>query len=599
MMRRNPVRYRAVKGALLMLKYLGAYLKPFRKNLILGPAFKMAEAVFELIVPLVMARIIDDGIRGPGGPDQPFIGKMGLLLVILGITGLICALICQYFAAKASQGFGTLMRSGLYRHIGTLSHAQIDRFGTSSLITRLNNDVNQMQTAVAMLIRLVFRAPFLAIGATVMAMTLDMQMSVIFILSAVLIAAVLYLVMSRCVPIYTLIQKLLDKLSLITGESLSGMRVIRAFSKQAAEQERFDHTAEQLRRTAMKVTRLSSLLTPATTVLVNLAIMAIIWFGGLRVQAGTLSQGQIIALWNYMTQILLALIVVANLVVIFTKAFASAKRVGEVFAVSADIADSGNGPVVPVQGAAKIAFEQVSFSYSAEDGQCLFDLEFSLSPGQSVGIIGGTGSGKSTLVALIPRFYEVDSGRVKIDGVDVRDYPLTQLREKIGLVPQRALLFSGTIRSNLAWGNREANEQDMWQALEIAQAAEFVRQLPDGLDAPVSQGGGNFSGGQRQRLTIARALIRRPEILILDDSASALDFATDAALRQALAQQMGDTTRILISQRANTVKSADLILVLDGGQIVGAGTHRQLFDQCEIYREICLSQLSAEEAKRA
>lgn len=582
-----------------MLHYLGGYLKPFRKNLILGPAFKMAEAVFELIVPLVMARIIDYGVNGPNGPDQPYIWKMGGLLVVLGVTGLCCALICQYFAAKASQGFGTRMRSGLYRHIGELSHAQIDRLGAASLITRLNNDVNQMQTAVAMLIRLVFRAPFLAIGASVMAMMLDLQMSVIFLIAAALIAGVLYLVMSRCVPLYTLIQKLLDKLSRITGESLEGVRVIRAFSRQDTEQARFDENAEQLRRTSMKAARLSALLTPATTVLVNAAILAIIWFGGMRVNAGTLTQGQIIALWNYMTQILLALIVVANLVVIFTKAFASAKRVGEVFATEADITDDGNTPVTPQARAPKISFSHVYFSYREEDGQCLFDLNFDLTRAQSVGIIGGTGAGKSTLVNLIPRFYEVDSGAVKVDGVDVRRYPLAQLRGKIGMVPQRALLFSGTIRSNLLWGNGKADDAQLWQALEIAQAADFVRALPAGLDAPVTQGGQNLSGGQRQRLTIARALVRQPEILILDDSASALDFATDAALRQALAAKLGQTTQIIISQRANTVKQADLILVLDAGHIVGAGTHRQLFAECEIYREICLSQWSGEEAKRA
>ena len=582
-----------------MLHYLGGYLKPFRKNLILGPAFKMAEAVFELIVPLVMARIIDYGVNGPNGPDQPYIWKMGGLLVVLGVTGLCCALICQYFAAKASQGFGTRMRSGLYRHIGELSHAQIDRLGAASLITRLNNDVNQMQTAVAMLIRLVFRAPFLAIGASVMAMMLDLQMSVIFLIAAALIAGVLYLVMSRCVPLYTLIQKLLDKLSRITGESLEGVRVIRAFSRQDTEQARFDENAEQLRRTSMKAARLSALLTPATTVLVNAAILAIIWFGGMRVNAGTLTQGQIIALWNYMTQILLALIVVANLVVIFTKAFASAKRVGEVFATEADITDDGNTPVTPQARAPKISFSHVYFSYREEDGQCLFDLNFDLTRAQSVGIIGGTGAGKSTLVNLIPRFYEVDSGAVKVDGVDVRRYPLAQLRGKIGMVPQRALLFSGTIRSNLLWGNGKADDAQLWQALEIAQAADFVRALPAGLDAPVTQGGQNLSGGQRQRLTIARALVRQPEILILDDSASALDFATDAALRQALAAKLGQTTQIIISQRANTVKQADLILVLDAGRIVGAGTHRQLFAECEIYREICLSQWSGEEAKRA
>ncbi len=579
------------------MKFVPKYLKPFRKNLIVGPAFKLAEAVFELIVPLVMARIIDYGISGEGGPYPAYIYKMGALLIGLGIVGLLCALVCQYYAALASQGFGTSLRSGLFRHIGTLSYAQIDRFGTPSLITRLNNDVNQMQVAVAMLIRLAFRAPFLVIGATVMAMGLDLQMSLIFLAAGALIALTLYLVMSRCVPFYTLIQRGLDRLSLLVRENLSGIRVIRAFSKQKKEEEHFDDTAENLRRTSMRVARLSALLTPATTILINLAIMGVVWFGGMRVNTGTLSQGEVIALWNYLNQILLALIVVANLVVIFTKAFASAKRVDEVLTTLPDITDEGNSDAKKVPQSAKITFEDVCFSYEGEEGSSLSHLTFEIRDGESVGIIGGTGSGKSTLVSLIPRFYDPTRGKILVDGVDVKKYPLSSLRKKIGLVPQRPLLFSGTIRKNLQWGNLNADDETLWRALDIAQASEFVKKMPDGLDSIVEQGGQNFSGGQRQRLTIARALVGDPEILILDDSASALDFATDAALRRALAEKRKGTTKILISQRASTVKSCERILVLDDGEIAGIGTHEFLFETCEVYKEICLSQQSIKEAQ--
>lgn len=581
---------------------LAKYLKQFRKQVILGPAFKMVEAIFELIVPLVMASMIDNGIRQS---DTAYVWKMGLLLFLLGIVGLASSLVCQFFASRASQGFGTVVRSALFAHINTLSHRELDALGTPSLITRLNNDINQLQLAVAMLIRLVFRAPFLAIGATIMAMTLDTRMAVIFLAAALLISLVLYLVMSRSIPFYGKIQRLLDHISLITRENLEGVRVIRAFSRQEQEKQRFDETSEQLKNTSIRVAKLSALLNPMTFAIANSAIIAIVWYGGLRVNAGTLTQGQVIALWNYMTQVLLALIVVANLVVIFTKASASAKRVNEVFHTVSSVKETPEGHFQQpdaMDGADRVTFSNVSFSYEGGEKNCLNSISFSVKPGETIGIIGGTGSGKSTLVSLIPRFYDASAGRVLVDGVDVRDYPFSILRAKIGMVPQTALAFSGTVRDNLLWGDETADENVLLHALETAQAAEFVRQLPDGLGTQILQGGKNLSGGQKQRLTIARALVRQPEILILDDSASALDFATDAALRRALIKETARTgmTVFMVSQRVNTVKDADKILVLDdNGSAAGLGTHQELLADCGVYREICLSQFSAEEASRA
>lgn len=577
------------------MRKLAQYLKQFKGQVLLGPAFKLAEAILELLVPLVMASIVDVGIRGA---DEGYVWRMGVILAVLAVLGCSSAMVAQYAASRASQGFGTLVRSDLFRHIASLSHAELDSLGTASLITRLNSDINQLQVAVAMFIRLVFRAPFLAVGATVMAMLLDLQLSLIFLAAAVLIALALWLVMSRSVPYFKRIQRLLDKLSLITQENLEGARVIRAFSKQESERSRFDAAGEELRRSTLRVNRLSALLNPATSILANAAILAILWFGGRRVYAGTLTQGQVIALWNYMTQILLALIVVANLVVIFTKAAASAQRVNEVFETRPSVTDTGNTPISPVPGAPKLRFEGVSFRYPG-GGVSLAELSLDVAPGETIGIIGGTGAGKSTLVNLVPRFYDATEGRVLVDGVDVKGYPFPALRGQIGMVPQAAVLFSGTIRSNLRWRKADGSEDELWAALELAQAADFVRALPEGLDSPVAQGGKNFSGGQRQRLTIARALVGFPSILILDDSASALDFATDAALRRALKRDTAGMTVLMVSQRANTVKGADRIVVLDGGAVAGIGTHAELFESCPVYREICLSQLSEEEAKRA
>lgn len=546
-------------------------------------------------MPLVMASIIDIGIPSR---DTSYIIKMVALMLLLGVVGLASSLTCQFFASRASQGFGTVVRGELFAHINTFSYAELDKFGTPSLITRLNNDINQLQVAVAMLIRLAFRAPFLAIGATVMAVTLDAQMSIIFLAAAVLIALSLYLVMGRTVPYYKKLQKLLDKLSLLTRENLEGARVIRAFSRQKTEEERFAQTNEDLRRSTIRVSKISALLNPVTSITANLAVVAILWFGGLRVNAGTLTQGQVIALWNYMTQILLALIIVANLVVIFTKAAASAARVNEVFETSASVTDDGSTPVTPVNGAPKLAIHGAAFSYGGGE-QALSNISLEVKNGETLGVIGGTGCGKTTLINLILRFYDVSEGEILLDGVDVKSYPFGQLRGGIGVVPQSAEVFSGTIRENMRWGCENATDEQINAAMEIAQAAEFVGKLPQGLDTQILQGGKNLSGGQKQRLTIARALVPRPQLLILDDSASALDYATDAALRLALKEKTEGMTVIIVSQRVSAVKDATEILVLDDGETVGLGTHAQLYEHCPVYREICLSQLSDEEAKRA
>lgn len=579
-----------------MLKF-ARFLKQFKKEVLIGPVFKLTEAVFELIVPLVMAQIIDVGIANG---DRGYVLRMGGVMVLLGLVGLGCALICQYCAARASQGFGTVLRSEMFRHINTLSHGEIDQIGTPSLITRITNDVNQLQLAVAMLIRLVVRAPFLVIGATVMALLLDWKLACIFFVAAPLMALVLYLVMSRSIPFYRIIQKKLDRISLITRENLSGVRVIRAFSRQEKEKERFAQASEDQMSTSIAVGRISALLNPLTSAIINLAIAAVIWFGGFRVDVGGMTQGEVIAFVNYLNQILLAMIVVANLVVIFTKAAASATRVDEVLELHPSIVNRVSRPAQEVEGSPEIAFDAVSFAYPDAGAYSLSDISFTVARGQTLGIIGGTGCGKSTLVNLIPRFYEVSQGSLKVDGVDVRDYPMEQLRGKVGIVPQRAVLFSGTLRQNMQWRKQDATDEEIWQALETAQAASFVHKMPDGLDSVILQGGKNLSGGQKQRLTIARALVGEPEILILDDSASALDFATDAALRRAIAKFSAERgnrmTTIIVSQRANTVRYADQIVVLDDGKAAGIGTHEQLLESCQIYREIYWSQNERQEA---
>lgn len=577
------------------MRKLAKYLKPYRKQVIWGPIFKLIEAIFELIIPIVTAKIIDDGVRRG---DTTYVWHMGLVMLLLGVVGLCSTLVCQKMAAVASQGYGTVLRRELFHHINTFSHTEVDTFGTPSLITRLTNDVNQMQLAVAMLIRLVVRAPFLAIGAVIMAMTIDVPLAIIFVIATPLIGITLYLVMSRSIPFFRSIQKKLDKISSLTRETLSGIRVIRAFSRQKTETNRFKEAAYDQADTAVRVGKLSALLNPLTFVIVNFSILAIVWFGGQRVEMGAVTQGQVVALVNYMTQTFLALVVVANLVVIFTKASASAARINEVLDTTTTIQDTLQSDMPqPKQGAPKVEFCDVSFSYDHSDKYALQNCNVKIAAGDTIGIIGGTGSGKSTLIHLIPRFYDTTRGRVLLDGIDVREYPLTVLRSLVGIVPQQSELFTGTIRSNLQWGKEDASEEDLWQALRTAQAEDFVRALPEGLSSPVSQGGKNFSGGQRQRLTIARALAGRPQVLILDDSSSALDFATDAALRKALRQETNGMTVIIVSQRVSSIRHAEQILVLDDGNVVGIGTHEELFRTCAVYQEICKSQMSSEEAK--
>ena len=577
-----------------MFRFL-PYLKKYRIYVILGPIFKLIEAVFELIVPIVTSLIIDKGVRQR---DLTYVWHMGGVLIGLGAVGLGSALICQKFASIASLGFGTAVRNQMYEKINTFSHAEIDRFGTPSLITRITNDVNQLQQAVALLIRLVIRAPFLAIGAVIAAMLIDWKLGLILLVATPVIALILYMVMSRSVPFYKKAQKKLDRISLVSREGLSGVRVIRAFSKQEEEQKRFEQAASEQTETAIGVGKLTALLNPLTYAVMNLAVVAILWFGGYRVDNGGVSQGNVIALVNYMTQTLLALIVVANLVVTFTKAAASASRVNEILDTQPAVTEQTTQKIeVKTDGKTpKILFDHVSFAYDMQAHQsALYDLSAEIYPGETVGIIGGTGSGKSTVAALIPRFYDPTQGTIYMDGIDIKQYSFEQLREQIGVVPQRAVLFTGTIESNLKWGNEHATKEQMEQALRIAQAEEFVSRLPKGLQTEVSQGGANFSGGQRQRLTIARALVGQPKILILDDSASALDYATDAKLRMAIARETQNMTVIIVSQRANSIRNADKIIVLDQGHVMGIGTHRELLNTCPIYKEICLSQMREDE----
>lgn len=572
---------------------LARYLKYYKKEAILGPIFKWMEAVFELIVPLVMARIIDVGIKNG---DTAYVLKMGGLMVLLGLLGLCFALFCQYSASKASQGIGTIMRNDLFRHVNTLTHGELDAIGTNSLVTRITNDVNQMQTAVAMLIRLVVRAPFLVIGATVMAMLLDLKLSLVFLVVAPLVSLVLYLVMSHSVPFYKIRQKKLDKISLITRENLSGVRVIRAFSKQKSEEARFDEASDDLTGIMIRVGKISAVLNPATFLIMNGAIVAILWFGGIRVDKGVLSQGQMIAFVNYMTQISLALVVVANLVVIFTKAAASAARINEIFDLEPSIREGSLPQQAGKTGVPKVEFRNVSFSYTKTGDNALEQVSFCAMPGETIGIIGGTGSGKSTLVNLIPRFYEVSQGEILVDGRNISEYTFDGLRGQMGIVPQRAVLFQGSIKKNLRWGKEDADMEELNRAADIAQAKEFIDKQPEGYETILSQGGKNLSGGQRQRLAIARALVGNPEILILDDSSSALDYATDARLRMALKEKLHGCTVFLVSQRANSIKYADKIIVLEEGKVAGIGTHQELMKSCMVYQEICLSQLKREEA---
>ena len=569
---------------------LARYLKEFKLNVIIGPLCKLTEAVFELIVPLVMAQIIDVGIANG---DNEYILQHGLILVGLAVLGLGFALICQYMASVASQGVGTRLRSDLYAHINTLSYKELDKLGSAALVTRISNDVNQVQSAVAMLIRLVVRAPFLVIGATIMSFTISPRLSLIFLGAMAAIVLVMFPIMKAGVKLFKKQQKSLDGISRITRENLTGVRVVRAFSRQNYEQQRFEDTAEDYRKFAVKAGRINALLNPAIFIAVNVAYLLIVWRGGVAVDMGIdgLTQGKVIALVNYMTQISLALVVVANLVTLFTKAAASAARINEVFDTKPSVVGAEKSPATD-ENAPVVEFDNVDFSYSSGE-KSLEDISFTLNKGETLGIIGGTGSGKTTLINLLCRFYDTTSGTVKLKGANVKDYPTADLRKTVAVVPQKAELLSGSLRENMTMGRTDISDEKIYKALEVAQAKEFTDSLENGLDARILQGGKNFSGGQKQRLTIARAVAQNSEILILDDSSSALDYATDAKLRAALDKL--SITRIIVSQRANSIRHADKIIVLDDGKAVGIGTHSELLKSCDVYREICLTQYTEQE----
>ncbi len=569
------------------MKRLLVYLKNYKKELVFGPFFKLLEAIFELIVPMVMARIIDKGI---GNNDSGYIFRMSLIIVLLGVCGLGFALTCQYLAAKCAYGFGTELRGALYRHINKLSYSDIDKVGTSSLVNRLTNDTNIVQNGVNMSIRLAVRAPFLVIGAAAMAVMIDVELSLIFFVVAPLISAIIFLIMRKTVPMYKKTQKKLDRASMLTRESLEGTRVIRAFSRQQEEIDEFGEAVNEISDCSIAVGKISAILNPAAFMIMNLGIVAIIWFGGIRIDSGRLTQGELTAFTNYMTQILLALVVLANMIVLLTKTFASANRVSEVFELTPEVCGSST-PESEGTGN-MIEFSNVSFAYDTAGDHSVKGLSFTLKKGEMLGIIGGTGSGKSTVAALIPCFYRVTDGQVSVNGVNVSDWDQDELRRRIGYVPQKAVLFSGTVRDNMKWRKNNASDDDIISALKIAQAWDFVSAKPDVLDTVVSQGGKNFSGGQKQRLSIARALVGKPDILILDDSTSALDYATDLALRKALRSELSDTTVIMISQRTTSIKDADKIIVMDDGEAVGIGKHDELLEKCNVYHEIYVSQMN-------
>lgn len=575
-----------------LVKSLFAYMKDYKKECVLGPLFKLLEASFELMVPLVMAAVIDVGIANG---DRGYIGRMCLVMAALGVIGLVCSITAQFFAAKASVGVAAKLRHALFAHIQELSFTEMDTAGTSTLITRMTSDINQVQNGLNLALRLLLRSPFVVFGAMVMAFTIDVPAALVFVVAIPLLAVVVFGVMLWTMPRYKKVQAGLDRVLGNTRENLTGVRVIRAFGREEAETGRFETENNALTKLQEHVGRVSALMNPVTYVIINLATVVLIWVGAVRVDTAIITQGAVVALINYMSQILVELIKLANLIINITKALACASRVQGVL----DIESSMEAPQalsnVVEQNQERVTFRNVALTYQGAGAASLSGLSFSVKPGETVGVIGGTGSGKSSLVNLIPRFYDATQGDVLVDGHNVRDYPLASLREKVGVVPQRAVLFTGTIRDNLKWGKPDATDEELWQALETAQARDFVEEKPGGLDEPVSQGGKNFSGGQRQRLTIARALVRKPEILILDDSASALDFATDARLRKAIRQMEGGPTVFIVSQRASSIRYADKIIVLDDGEAVGIGTHEELLKHCEVYREIFESQFQREE----
>ncbi len=592
-----------------MIELLRRFGGKFRRYMVIGPACKLIEVIFDLLTPLVIAQMIDKGI---GVHDVNAVVHYGMLLGAMAVIGISFTLVCQKMAALTSQGMGTDIRGALYEHINKLSYAELDRFGTPSLITRITNDVNQVQLAVALGVRMLIRWPFLAVGSMCAALAIDLKLGMIFLICTPAIGLVFWFVMARCIPYYRQLQAKLDRIALICREGLSGARVVRAFVREDHERERFAQAADDQAHTAIAVGKLSSVLNPVTFLVMNLGVCAILWVGGIQVNVGELTQGQVMAFVNYMTQTLTSIVYVANLVVVFTKASASASRINEVLNCVPSITDEDNelvalpepgelaGGAAPVSA---VSFGHASFSFGAGAANAVNDVTLELPLGKTLGIIGGTGSGKSTLVSLIPRLYDASTGSVCVMGADVRAWPLDQLRHAVATVPQRASLVSGTIRSNLTWRDESATDEELWAALDMAQASEFVRNKPQGLDAPVEAGGKNFSGGQRQRLTIARALVGSPQVLIMDDSASALDFKTDAALRHAIRERSVrgaaegglPLTTVIVSQRVSTVRDADMVCVLDHGSVAGLGTHDELCASCQLYREICQSQLRREE----
>ena len=592
-----------------MIELLRRFGGKFRRYMVIGPACKLIEVIFDLLTPLVIAQMIDKGI---GSHDVDAVVHYGVVLAAMAVIGISFTLVCQKMAALTSQGMGTDIRGALYERINKLSYAELDRFGTPSLITRITNDVNQVQLAVALGVRMLIRWPFLAVGSMCAALAIDLKLGIIFLICTPAIGLVFWFVMARCIPYYKQLQAKLDRIALICREGLSGARVVRAFVREDHERERFAQAADDQANTAIAVGKLSSILNPVTFLVMNLGVCAILWVGGVQVNVGELTQGQVMAFVNYMTQTLTSIVYVANLVVVFTKASASASRINEVLNCVPSITDEGNEPVAlpepsELTGGATpvfaLSFDHASFSFGAGAANAVNDVTLELPLGKTLGVIGGTGSGKSTLVSLISRLYDASTGSVSVMGSDVRAWPLDQLRHVVATVPQRASLVSGTIRSNLTWRDEAATDEELCAALDMAQASEFVRNKPQGLDAPVEAGGKNFSGGQRQRLTIARALVGSPQILIMDDSASALDFKTDAALRHAIRERSVrgaaegglPLTTVIVSQRVSTVRDADMICVLDHGSVAGLGAHDELYASCQLYREICQSQLRREE----
>ncbi|MGN0439061.1 MAG: ABC transporter ATP-binding protein [Lachnospiraceae bacterium] len=563
------------------------YLKEYKKESIIAPLFKMLEASFELLVPLVMAAIVETGIKKA---DNSYILKMGGVLVLLALVGLTCSIIAQFFAAKAAIGFGKNVRKDLFSHINKLSYRELDQAGTSTLIARMTNDINQMQSGVNMFLRLFLRSPFIVFGAMIMAFIVDVKAAFVFVVAIPLLSIVVFGIMLYSIPLYQKVQKAVDKVLLMTRENLSGARVIRAFNRQEDEKKDFEEGSDALYHIQMFVGKISAIMNPVTYVIVNAAIIAIIWIGGIQVDTGRLEQGQVIALVNYMSQILVELVKLANLIILLTKAMACSKRVGEVFALEPSIVEGTVKKDEIKEAQYKVEFKDVTFTYAGAKEPALQHISFAVKKGQTIGIIGGTGCGKTTLVNLIPRFYDATKGEVLVDGVNVRDYAFLDLREQIGVVPQKAVLFNGTIADNLRWKKKNASIEEMNRALSIAQAKDVIDSKKDGLDEMLLQGGKNLSGGQRQRLTIARALVGAPNLLILDDSASALDFATDANLRSAIKNETKGMTVFIVSQRASTIKQADQIIVLDDGEMVGIGTHDELMNVCEVYQEIVHSQ---------